>query len=120
MLNDIANRNDIEKLVDEFYKKVQANELLAPVFIHVDWPQHLPNIYNFWSSVIFGDQNYRGNPFQKHIDLPIGKEHFVQWLKLFIKTVDVNFAGSNAEEIKVRAKNIAVIFQHRMGLLQIP
>lgn len=117
MLTDIADRKDIEKLVDKFYEQVQGNTLLAPVFSHIDWPKHLPVMYNFWSSMIFGEQTYRGNPFEKHVQLPIDKEHFTQWLKLFTETVDHNFAGSNAEQIKDRAKHIASVFQYKMGLL---
>lgn len=118
MHTDIIDRKDIEKLVDAFYEKVRTDKLLAPVFSQVDWPKHLPIIYNFWSSVIFGEQNYRGNPFEKHINLLISTEHFEQWLNLFTETVDQKFAGSNAEEIKMRARNIAGIFQHRMRLLR--
>ena len=118
MLADILNRNDIEKLVDRFYEQVQANSLLAPVFSHVDWPKHLPVMYNFWSSMLFGELTYRGNPFEKHIHLNIGAEHFEQWLKLFTETVDQHFTGSNAEEIKQRAHSIAGIFQHKLGLIK--
>ena len=117
MLPDIMGRRDIEKLVDQFYDKVRVNTLLAPVFTHVDWSQHLPSIYNFWSSVIFGKQTYRGNPFEKHAHLKIGSEYFTEWLKLFTDTVDKNFDGTNAKEIKTRAQHIALVFQHKMGLL---
>ncbi|MGC1244127.1 MAG: group III truncated hemoglobin, partial [Chryseosolibacter sp.] len=61
MKHDIINREDIKLLVDSFYEKVQADALLAPVFNHVDWPHHLPIMYNFWSSMLLGDQSYRGN-----------------------------------------------------------
>ena len=120
MLTDLTNRSDIEKLVNRFYDQVRADGLLAPVFSHVDWPKHLPVMYNFWSSMLLGEQSYTGNPFEKHIHLPIGREHFTQWLNLFTGTVDQNFSGSNAEEIKDRARNIAGIFQHKLGLLQKP
>jgi hemoglobin len=115
MLKDINNRQDIEKLVNRFYERVQANDVLAPVFSHVDWPKHLPIMYSFWSSMILGEQSYRGNPFQKHAPLPIGQEHFSQWLKVFIETVDENFQGPKAREIKERAANIASVFQYRMS-----
>lgn len=113
---DISTREDIQKLVDEFYTKVQADELLGPVFSHVHWAEHLPVMYNFWSSVALGDQSYRGNPFQKHIPLPIDQEHFGRWLKLFTETVDANFSGDKASEVKERANSIAGIFKHRLGL----
>ena len=116
MKSDINNREDIQVLVNEFYTKVQADPLLGPVFSHVDWPHHLPIMYNFWSSMLLGDQSYRGNPLQKHLPLPIEPQHFQQWLKLFRETVDNNFSGEKAEEVKMRAESIAGIFQIRMGL----
>lgn len=116
MKKDITAREDIQVLVDAFYDKVQADEKLAPVFIHVNWEKHLPVMYNFWSSMLFGEQSYRGNPFEKHRTLPIDVKHFSQWLKLFVETVDSHFIGSKADEIKQRAQAIAGVFQHRMNL----
>jgi len=113
---DLNNRINISSLVDLFYEKVRADELLAPVFAHVDWPRHLPVMYNFWSSMLLGDQTYQGNPFQKHINLPIQAEHFNRWLLLFNQTVDENFSGEKANEVKDRARSIAGVFQNRLGL----
>jgi hemoglobin len=113
---DITQRDDVKTLVDRFYDKVKNDPLLGPVFSHVDWPHHLPVMYNFWSSMLLGDQSYRGNPLQKHLPLAIDKSHFSQWLALFNETVDENFAGDKAEEVKMRAYSIAGIFQIKMGL----
>ncbi|MCA6379469.1 MAG: group III truncated hemoglobin [Cytophagales bacterium] len=117
MKKDIESRADIEWLVNQFYNKVNRDTLLAPVFSHVDWPHHLPIMYNFWSSILLGDQSYQGNPFLKHIHLVIDSSHFNQWLALFIATVDKNFSGYKADEVKSRAQSIAGVFQHKMGLL---
>jgi hemoglobin len=114
--HDIQVRSDIEQLVNTFYTKVQADPLLGPVFAHVHWEKHLPIMYQFWSSMILGEQSYRGNPFQKHLPLPIQRQHFSQWLVLFTSTVDELFSGPNADEIKSRAASIAGVFQHRMNL----
>jgi hemoglobin len=116
--NDILTRKDIETLVNKFYERVQQDPLLAPRFSDVDWKNHLPIMYNFWSSMMLGERSYNGNPFQKHVTLPIGKEHFAQWLNLFIETVDSTFTGEKAEEIKLRAKSIAQVFQHKMNLFK--
>jgi len=115
---DIVTNHDLTLLVDSFYDKVRADDLLSPAFSHVDWPKHLPVMYNFWCSMILGDQSYRGNPLQSHLRLPIGKAHFERWLSLFNKTVDENFIGEKAEEIKMRAHAVAGVFQHKMGLLR--
>ncbi|QOI95958.1 MAG: group III truncated hemoglobin [Flammeovirgaceae bacterium] len=116
--NDIKTRTDVKLLVDSFYEKVKADELLAPVFAHVNWPHHLPVMYNFWSSVLFGDLTYSGNPLTKHLPLKIRPEHFTRWLELFTKTVDEHFEGSNAKEAKSRANSVAQLFQYKMGLLK--
>lgn len=115
--HDIVNRNDVQIMVDKFYDKVKADPLLGPVFSHVDWPNHLPVMYDFWSSMLLGDQTYRGNPLQKHLTLAVDKHHFNQWLILFKETVNENFSGEKAEEVKMRAHSIAGIFQIKMGLM---
>ena len=115
---DIIEREDVEILVNKFYDKVNADTLLGPVFAHVDWPHHLPIMYNFWSSMLLGEQSYRGNPLQKHLPLPIEKQHFSRWLELFKETVDENFRGEKAAEVKMRATSIAGIFQYKMGLIK--
>jgi hemoglobin len=90
--------------------------LLGPQFAHVNWSSHLPVMYNFWSSMLFGEQSYQGNPLQRHMALPIGVGHFNRWLQLFQETIDENFFGFNAEELKMRAQAIARVFQIKMGL----
>lgn len=115
-MKDIKTRSDIIHLVDSFYEKVRGDELLAPIFAHLDWPKHMPTMYSFWASMILGENSYQGNPFQKHIPLKIDSRHFDQWLKLFHETVDQNFSGFNSTEIKNRSQSIAKLFQHQLGL----
>ena len=117
-MKDIISRAEVEILVNRFYDRVKADALLAPVFAHVDWPHHLPVMYNFWSSILLGDMSYNGSPMSKHLGLAIRGEHFTRWLKLFVETVDAEFEGAIAEEAKNRAQNIANLFQHKMGLLE--
>ncbi len=115
---DIQNRGDVERLVDLFYEQVRQDDLLSPVFAHVNWPAHLPTMYNFWSSLLLGDSSYQGNPFQKHMNLAIRGEHFDRWLLLFSRTVRDHFDGQKAVEALERAHAIAGLFRHRLGLNQ--
>jgi hemoglobin len=117
--HDILTREDVKLMVDSFYDKVKADEVLAPLFHHVNWQQHLPVMYNFWSSVLFGDMTYSGNPLGKHLHLKVEKYHFIRWVKLFTETVDENFEGFNASEAKSRARLVAELFQYKMGLLKV-
>jgi hemoglobin len=115
---DITDRTDVKLFVDRFYNKVTADPLLAPVFTHVNWEHHLPIMYNFWASMLLGEQTYRGNPLQNHLALNVTSEHFKRWLKFFTETIDENFQGEKAEEVKMRANSIAGIFQVKMGLMK--
>lgn len=66
MKKDIEDEADIKLLVDTFYDSVNQDELLSPVFngfAQVNWAHHLPAMYNFWSSVLFGTMAYKGQPF---------------------------------------------------------
>ncbi|MBB6612965.1 group III truncated hemoglobin [Pontibacter sp. Tf4] len=120
MKRDIENEEDIKLLVDTFYDHVNKDELLGPVFndfAKIDWDHHLPLMYRFWSTVLFGSMSYKGQPFPKHMRLPINREHFGRWIELFLKTVDELFEGMMAEEIKQKATSIAQVFQMRLGLI---
>ena len=120
-LPDLTTAEDVRTLVDAFYAKVVADDLLAPIFndvAQVDWKTHLPTMYQFWESMLFGVGTYQGAPFPKHAVLPVQREHFVRWVELFVQTVDAHFAGPKAEEAKGRAASIADTFAQRMGLLK--
>jgi hemoglobin len=117
MLPDLTTEADIRLLVDSFYHSVEQDELLGPVFndfARVSWSHHLPAMYDFWSSVLFGTSRYKGRPFPKHIPLPIGAAHFQRWLQLFGQAVDAHFQGPVADEAKARALSIATLFEHRL------
>lgn len=114
---DIHTEADVKTLVDAFYDKVNADPLLAPIFndfARVDWAAHMPQMYDFWSGLLLHTSRYRGRPFLKHIPLPIAGEHFQRWLELFFATVDELFAGPVAAEAKLRAQNIAHVFESRL------
>ena len=114
---DITSEAAIRLLVDGFNAKVVEDALLGPVFngfAHVDWPRHLPVMYDFWSSLLLGTTRYHGRPFPKHLPLPIGAAHFQRWLALFEATVDELFAGPKAEEAKLRGQAIAQVFEARL------
>lgn len=120
-MKDIQTKEDIRLLVDEFYNKVNQDELLSPIFneiAQVNWEMHLPKMYNFWAKLLLGENAYQGSPFDKHLPLPIEGEHFDRWLGLFMKTLDEHFAGRKAEEARLKAQSIADIFRFKMKTLK--
>jgi hemoglobin len=122
MNRDIENRKDIEQLIDTFYAKVRADELIGFIFndvAKVNWQKHLPVMYDFWENIIFYTNNYSGNPMMVHMHLgqrtPLTKEHFERWLELFTGTVDELFEGAKATTAKEKARSIAAIMQVKIS-----
>ncbi len=118
MKTDIENRNDIELLINTFYEKVKKYESLAYYFtdvVKVNWEKHLPVMYDFWENVLFYSGTYTGNPMMIHTKIqqrrPFKMAHFQQWLHHFNQSVDEWNEGEHAEQIKLRANNIATVMQ---------
>lgn len=122
-MTDLTTRADIERLVDTFYGRVREDPILAPIFddiARVNWPEHLPKMYAFWESVLFGAAGFKGNPLAVHRALarraPMGSTEFGRWIILFHQAVDDLFAGPLANDAKDRAVRIAMTMQYHIGL----
>ncbi len=118
MKKDITTREDIELLVNEFYKKVKQDEAIGYIFsdiAHVNWEKHLPVMYDFFENMLFYTGSYTGNPMELHKHLhrltALTAEHFQQWNYLFSTTVDEFFAGKTASLAKQRAKSISAVME---------
>jgi len=100
-------------LVNQFYKKVQTDDLLGIYFTKVNWQKHLPVMYTFWENIAFSSGEYIGNPMEKHQHIhkrnPISEIHFKRWMKLFSQTMNELFEGKTADMLLERAQNIAKI-----------
>ncbi|MFM6926458.1 MAG: group III truncated hemoglobin [Ferruginibacter sp.] len=118
MQQDITSTKDIEQLVDSFYAKVRADELIGYIFTdiaRVNWDKHLPVMYHFFENLLFYTGSYTGNPMELHQHIsrlfPLTAAHFERWEQLFTQTVDELFAGEKASLAKQRAKSISAVMQ---------
>lgn len=119
--SDISTEADVRTFVDGFYGKVLEDDLLRPIFVDlaaVNFDEHLPKMYTFWSSLLFGTGTYHGAPFPAHAALMpnLSHEHFNRWLTLFEATLNEHFEGPVTDMAKKRAQNIAGIFQFKLGI----
>ncbi len=120
-LPDITGRPDIVRLVDGFYLAVRADDRLGHVFdevAKVQWETHLPKLYDFWDSVIFGAGTFRGNPIAAHANLlpltDLEWSLFEHWLDLFRSTVGRMFIGDRADHIVRCAEDMACVIYSRI------
>ena len=124
---DITGRPEIEILVNAFYDRVRTDELLGFIFESVartNWETHLPKMYAFWETVLFGTGGFSGNPLAAHAKLvpqtAMGRDQFDRWLLLFRATVDELFAGEKAEHIKNCADDMAHVIYSRINQVADP
>lgn len=119
---DIESRDDIVLMVNTFYQRVRQDSFLGPVFeerIKDNWDHHLSTMHDFWFTLLFGREAYRGNPFAKHIGLPVSGTHFQHWLLLFNNTLNDLFEGERKELASKKAHNIAQVFLAKLSGQQI-
>lgn len=122
-MKKLESREDIKLLVNSFYAKVVKDETIGFFFkdvVNVNWDKHLPKMYTFWETILFGQMSYKGNPMQVHFPIneikAMEKHHFAKWLELWKQTIEENFEGENASSAITKSENIANLMAYKMGM----
>jgi hemoglobin len=109
------NEANIRALVEAFYSHVDDDALLGPIFsreLMGRWDEHLAKMTTFWSSLVLGSKQYRGNVQEAHRPLAdIEPRHFARWLTLFLNTVEQRFEPAAAVQFMEPALRIAQSLQ---------
>ena len=121
-MNDIQTQEDLFLLVDEFYKKLLSDDSISYIFtdvVKIKLEEHLPILVTFWSQGILGTGGYTKNLTQIHLDVNekeyLSPELFKIWLNHFYNSVDENFKGEKAEQIKTQALSIGTVMQIKIA-----
>lgn len=121
-MKDIQTPEEIYTVVDEFYKKLLADEKISYIFtdvVKIKLEEHLPILVTFWSQAILGTGGYVNNLTQIHLDVNaksyLSKELFEIWLAHFEAAIDENFDGFNCERMKNQAHNLSTIMQIKIA-----
>ena len=117
-MKDILSQSDLYFLVDVFYKKLLNDHRINYIFtdvVKIKIEEHLPILVTFWSQAILGTGGYTNNLTNIHLKVneleSLTPELFDIWLAHFNNTVNENFIGNNADEIKKQAQNLSIILQ---------
>lgn len=121
-MKEIQNQQDLYFLVDAFYKKLLEDNRINYIFtdiVKIKIEEHLPILVTFWSQMILGTGGYTNNLTDIHLKVDqlehLTPELFNIWISHFNQTVDENFEGNNATEIKLQAKNLSIILQIKIA-----
>lgn len=110
---ELCSEADIVAFVDAFYRKVQQDPRLGPIFhAHVhDWNAHLPKMVDFWSAALRKTARYRGTPMPAHVAVPgLTGDMFAHWLQLFRSTT----AAQPNVALRQRADDLAERIAQRL------
>ncbi|MEP5766456.1 MAG: group III truncated hemoglobin [Halieaceae bacterium] len=118
---DLNSREQVEILVDQFYERILADPVLAPIFLDVaavDLAVHLPHIKDYWSKLLLGERSYQRHTMNIHRSLH-GKRRldagdFQRWLTLFQQAVDEGWSGPKADRAKQLGRAIAANMQESL------
>lgn len=119
-MNDIETREDILFIMRTFYEKLLADESINFYFTKItDVDKHLEHHFEilstFWEQSLFMKGGYSNNMFQIHRDLhekhALKKEHYEAWLNHLHLSIDLNFKGKYAEQMKTSALSMATVMQ---------
>ena len=121
-MRDIKNRDDLVMLMDAFYSRMLKDVEVGYIFTDVaklNLEHHLPLLADFWNNALFHSGGYKNNVVQIHKDLnekeTLTPEHFKRWLLLLGETIDDNFIGEVAEKMKLRASQVGMTIQAKLG-----
>ena len=106
-MKDITSKEDIVLLVNAFYDRVLADDVLGPFFKHLDFEKHKRKGIHFWSFVLLDEPGYTTNITEVHKHLHAHMQAYMHWNDLFSETVNAHFSGPNAESAKLRAHTLA-------------
>lgn len=105
----------LKQLVDAFYVRVRADEVLGPIFNPAigDWGEHLEKLTAFWSSVMLSSGRYKGQPVPAHLK---HRDHMIpanfdRWLGLWREVTGELMQPDVAAQLQAKAERIAESLQ---------
>lgn len=120
-MRDIENREDLYLILQNFYEKLLRDPGISYIFTDIakiDLEPHLLDLVDFWEQLLFNTGNYNKNVMQVHLNindqLKFTDRHFEIWLHFFNTSIDENFSGLIAENMKTRALSIATVMKIKM------
>ncbi|HSC74934.1 MAG TPA: group III truncated hemoglobin [Pseudomonadales bacterium] len=121
-LQDIGNRDDIQRIITVFYSQLLTDPIIGFFFtdlVQLDLDKHIPKITDFWAFHLLSEKNYRGNVFEAHLKLhrqaAMTEDHFHRWVFVLHNTIDALYAGPIAEAMKLKAGMIAQKMQQALA-----
>lgn len=124
MQKDLSDKDDLYKILSDFYEALLSDETMHHFFRKFNDPvvleHHLQDLCSFWEQSLFYTGDYKKNVMGIHQEVhekdKMTKVHMDRWIELFKQSVDRNFKGNKAETLKNKALSIATVMRLKMDL----
>lgn len=122
-MKDLSTREDILLILQKFYDELLADDSINYFFnkitnVEEHLEEHSEILATFWEQSLFLKGGYYNNMFQIHQKVheksPFTKEHYQTWLHHWNHTIDANFKGNYAEQMKAQALSMATVMQIKL------
>ncbi|KUG08544.1 hypothetical protein [Solirubrum puertoriconensis] len=100
--------------VHDLYRRISLDAMLRPLFGDQASLARVPQpdvVYLFWESVMQGTC-YEGRPFPRQQPISHLLAAFGRWQQVLAETLDAHYPRHQAEELKAKTANLAVMLQH--------
>lgn len=119
--SDITSFEDVQLIVNKQYEQLIADPQTGRHFKELNFEEHLPRIYNFWSFILGIDAEnhaYRGSAFEPHTHMSLTHQDFSEWHRFLKIAVEEQFQGPTADLMLQKAQQLGMMFEYKLGLLE--
>jgi len=116
---DLDSGDHIHQFVQAFYQQLLQDPQLAPFFVDVDLPKHLPLICQYWEKLLLAQPGYRRHTMNIHRALnrrrALQAADYTRWLAIFTGALEDGFCGAYADRARAIAAQIAANMERALS-----
>jgi hemoglobin len=108
LYNKIGGQATVEKIVDEFHKRILADKSVKGFFARTDMAKQRNHQIAFFTQILGGPSQYTGRPMDKtHTGLKLQQPHFDTVVKHLGDAITAS--GTSAEDTKAALASVAAL-----------
>lgn len=114
LLTAIGGRQALDRIVEDFYARVQGDDLLRPVFVGVTFERLVAMQQGFLAAALLGEAERTGVDLAAaHAGRGITLHHFDRFVELFIDSLEVH--GADRDTVQAVVHHLSLYADEVLG-----
>lgn len=114
LLTAIGGRQALDRIVEDFYARVQSDEMLRPVFVGVTFERLVAMQQGFLAAALLGETQRTGVDLTAaHAGRGITLHHFDRFVELFIDSLEVH--GTDRDTVQAVVHHLSLYADEVLG-----